>query len=381
MARRRAILFALATVAAIGVAATLVVQAQPSDSAVRTGDVARATSDIAKYNTSTPAARAEAAKFPRFGMSQGFQALTLDSAALGTVLDRVKTTGATSIRLDLPWGEVQPDGPETFRFDRVLKVYDQVLAKGFKVLPVTSGVPPWLVQSQATVDLYYSFLYRAGLELIPRGITTIEVWNEVNLELPPGAYTDFVLKPGAAGFRRAGEELKKTVAIVSSGLAPASTGGGTTAPTDFLSGVYTAGGKGYFDAVGLHPYSWPDDPRIVTPYNWMKRAADLYQIMSRNGDQDKKIWATEFGFPTNSGRAASARQCRRPTSTRASRSGARTRGRGRSSSTRSEISRGATPIPSTISGSSASTERASPRSISSSRPSEGDDSCVIAPET
>jgi hypothetical protein len=66
--------------------------------------------------------------------------------------------------------------------------------------------------------------------------------------------------------------------------------------------VYAAGGGGFFDAVGHHPYNWPYMPlRPEANYNHNAFGGVtpmLYQTMQANGDGAKKIWGTEMGAPT-----------------------------------------------------------------------------------
>ncbi|CAN5357320.1 hypothetical protein BH09ACT1_BH09ACT1_08080 [soil metagenome] len=261
-------------------------------------------SGIAKtYGTSSAASLAQASDYAAYGFSQGFAPLDLAAGRLDTLLDGVVATGATVIRLDLPWDRVQAAGPTDFAFDDVLTVYRAAIAKGLTVLPVTSGMPDWAGQGYPAVSAsYLNFAYHAGLELIPLGITTIELQNEPNLTgITPAQYTELVLIPGAAGFRQAGDALGATVTIVSGGLAPSATSGGHYSQLDFVKGIYAAGGMGYFDVLGTHPYTWPDDPTVASNYNWLKKTTELHELMVDNGDGAKKIWATEFGYPTNSG--------------------------------------------------------------------------------
>ena len=85
----------------------------------------------------------------------------------------------------------------------------------------------------------------------------------------------------------------------------ASTGGdgGATALDDaeFLSRMYAAGARGYFDAIGSHPYGFANSPATRNANNVtdFRRAADQYQVMVENGDGHKAIWATEFGWLLN----------------------------------------------------------------------------------
>ncbi|MCU1407827.1 MAG: hypothetical protein JWQ43_4130 [Glaciihabitans sp.] len=253
-------------------------------------------------NASTTAAQNLTNQFPSYGMSQGYQPLNLSDADLATAFDAIAATGVDAVRLDLNWGQVQAAGSTSFDWTNTLRVYDAALSRGMEVLPVSSGVPGWVDVSDACDQSYMNFVYQAGLKLIPRGITSIELWNEANLgQMSPQIYTLKVLIPGAKGFRAAGVALGQTVGIISTGMAPAATHDIYYSQLDFLTEIYANGGKNYMDAIGNHPYTWPADPSVPGDYNWMIKSSELYAVMEANGDGSKKIWATEFGMPTNLG--------------------------------------------------------------------------------
>jgi polysaccharide biosynthesis protein PslG len=69
---------------------------------------------------------------------------------------------------------------------------------------------------------------------------------------------------------------------------------------DFLTGIYANGGRGFFDAVADHPYTYPamPDDKSGGAY-WWDAMNDLRAIMTTHGDADKSIWMTEYGAPTN----------------------------------------------------------------------------------
>lgn len=94
--------------------------------------------------------------------------------------------------------------------------------------------------------------------------------------------------------------VDRNATVITAGLSPACTCDGSMRAQDFLSGIYAAGGRGYFDAVGMHPYTYPALPTATdgSAY-WWTAMQDLRVIMAQNGDAAKLIWATEYGAPTN----------------------------------------------------------------------------------
>src|SRR5262249_47468539 len=87
---------------------------------------------------------------------------------------------------------------------------------------------------------------------------------------------------------------------ITSGMAPATDSPGySLAPATFLKGIYDHGGGGYFDAVGMHPYTAPHAATIEAPWSPMVQTRDaVYPTMQSHGDGAKKIWGTESGSTT-----------------------------------------------------------------------------------
>jgi hypothetical protein len=62
--------------------------------------------------------------------------------------------------------------------------------------------------------------------------------------------------------------------------------------------VYQYGGRGAFDQLGLHPYSFPYPSTLREAWNTFQQASSLYDLMRWYGESSKRITATEIGFPT-----------------------------------------------------------------------------------
>jgi hypothetical protein len=135
-------------------------------------------------------------------------------------------------------------------------------------------------------------------------VHAFEIWNEENTSAfwtpapSPSAYAA-LLKAAYPAIKQADQ----AATVLTGGLAPAPTDGTNFTPVDFLEGVYAAGGHGSFDAVGAHPYCWPAMPGSAQSWSaWYQMygtATSLRSLMVGHGDAAKKIWATEFGAPTN----------------------------------------------------------------------------------
>jgi hypothetical protein len=135
-------------------------------------------------------------------------------------------------------------------------------------------------------------------------VTTWEIWNEPNVATfwyprpDPEGYTALLLRASAAI-----RAVDPNATIITGGLAPASdsANGSQIDVRSFLTRVYDAGGGRAFDAVGLHPYSFPHLPTYAADYNTFVTTPGLYRVMVDHGDAAKRIWGTEVGAPTAGG--------------------------------------------------------------------------------
>ena len=69
----------------------------------------------------------------------------------------------------------------------------------------------------------------------------------------------------------------------------------------FVQAMYDHGAKGYFDAMGGHPYGFAYEPErdpTEPTVNGLafRRMEQLHQVMAANGDGDTPVWGTEWGW-------------------------------------------------------------------------------------
>ncbi len=135
-----------------------------------------------------------------------------------------------------------------------------------------------------------------------QGLTAVayEIWNEPNLyyewrggDPDPAAYAA-LLKAAYVGIKAA----DSAAIVVTGGLATTGDGAGASVlgDLDFIRGMYQAGARGYFDALGSHPYGGPTAPEDKAGITCFRRAEDQHQVMIEFGDGGTPIWATEFGW-------------------------------------------------------------------------------------
>jgi hypothetical protein len=128
------------------------------------------------------------------------------------------------------------------------------------------------------------------------GVNTFEVLNEPNgcgYRLTAAAYTA-ILQSTYPEIKAADPNST----VLAAGLCPNS---GSNEPYTYITAMYQAGAKGYFDDLNDHAYSIPDTP-LQTSDSWnpWSYLTEIHNIMVANGDGNKKIWITEFGCPTGS---------------------------------------------------------------------------------
>lgn len=212
-------------------------------------------------------------------MYQSYFTSSLSAAQQQAAVAQMKATGTTWLRVDVP---------STFPYDTLIK---DAVAAGIHVDAVLQN---WTTAS--TPAAMASFATQAVNHLKPMGVSTYEVLNEPNGCLGTMTAADYtaILKSSYTAIKAA----DPASAVITAGLCPKS---GSNEPYTYLQAMYAAGAAGYFDAVGMHPYSYPDTPLQTTDtWNPWSYLGQMHAIMTNNGDGNKKIWLTEFGCPTGS---------------------------------------------------------------------------------
>lgn len=249
----------------------------------------------------------------RFGLTYPEILTRVSPARLGQALDDAVALGVGWIRLDLPWDAIQPQSPTASDWSAFDAVVAAASARHIGVLPILQYTPVWarpLTCSQsdhcqpADPNQFSAFAAAAAGRYAPRGVHAWEIWNEPNtggawLPQPdPASYTALVQATVPAI-----KAVDPAATVISGGLAPAATNGRDISQLDFVSGFARAGGLALVDAVGYHPYSYPVPATFPDPGNAWQQISNtptsLHGLMASFAYPNMKIWATEYGAPTN----------------------------------------------------------------------------------
>jgi len=250
---------------------------------------------------------------PQFGMAIGNVLSWLPASQLTAELQDMHSLGVTWIRYDINWSDVQPTNATSYYWS----VYDRVVAAvnqaGMHSLVTIAYTPAWARTAAcksagdtcppANSATFAAFARAVAARYAPQGVHTWEIWNEPNAPSfwkpspNPQAYTT-LLKATAPAIRA----VDAQATILVGGLTGAMTGQGNISAASFLQTIYADGGASSFNAVAIHPYTFPYTPSNAKVYGWEEMAdtpTNLRAIMQANGDSSKKIWITEYGAPTD----------------------------------------------------------------------------------
>jgi polysaccharide biosynthesis protein PslG len=264
------------------------------------------TSSTSTTTTTIPPPRAI-----RAGLSPGFGLTSLPPAQFDAALDAIAATNVRYLRVDFDWSVIQAGGPTSFDWSRTDLLVNGARARHLSIIALLTYTPVWArppgtpdKNPPGNPDDFSRFVSAAAQRYTPLGVTTWEIWNEPNVATfwyprpDPEAYTALLVRASAAI-----RLVEPESTIISGGLAPASdtASGSQIDVRTFLTRVYADGGGRSFDAVGLHPYSFPNLPTFPADFNTFLTAPALYQVMVDHGDGTKRIWGTEIGAPTAGG--------------------------------------------------------------------------------
>jgi hypothetical protein len=209
----------------------------------------------------------------------------------------------------IPWAGVEATD-DVWTWADVDRMVDSAAARDMQVQAFLNSTPGWAVVPgtpplggpPADLQQYSEFVSMVATRYAGK-ISAYEIWNEPNFyqfwqPTPDAAAYTALLKVGYTAIKAADPN-----AVVIGGVIAAAPDTGTKAVNSvrFLKEMYQAGAAGYFDALSYHPYHYYIKFSQGGPYptSPLTLVTQMHDVMVANGDGNKKIWATEYGEPSD----------------------------------------------------------------------------------
>lgn len=244
----------------------------------------------------------------------------VDDWKIHRTLRLISEAGFKWIRQEFPWEDIEIEGKGVFRdrrhggdlssWEKYDHIVDLAEEYGIQIIARLDNPPAWsraagnelgTLAPPDDYEDYGDFVY-AVVSRYQGRIKYYQIWNEPNIypewgeaAVDPEAYTELL----KVGYQRAKEADPEAI-ILSAGLAP------TTERTErnledliFLQRMYDAGARDYFDILSVQGYGlWngPTDRRAHPDRANFSRVLLIRELMVRNGEASKPIWASEVGW-------------------------------------------------------------------------------------
>jgi spore germination protein YaaH len=271
---------------------------------------------VAKAAGGAPAAAAAPVAVPRGSFGYGVQAHFL-SQDHGQVINATRGMGFNWVKQQVRW-EFHEPGRGQYSFGELDRMVDACSANGISVLFSVVVAPKWATSGgnhyPANNQDFWNFMGVLAKHFRGR-VKAYEVWNEQNLQrewgapLSASAYVQLL-----SGAYQAIKAADPSAIVVSGAPTPTGMNDGVTAINDriYLEQMYQAGLARWCNAVGVHPSGFANPPSSRWPagndpargyddhpsFFFRNTMEDYRNIMVKYGDAGKKLWPTEFGWPT-----------------------------------------------------------------------------------
>ena len=242
----------------------------------------------------------------------------VEEAKIRRTFEMIKDAGFGWVKQEMVWGEIEiprkgahydekVGEEDTWRkYDRIVDLANEY---GLKLILRLDTSPAWARPGTTWLQTppdnladYGDFVYEVVKRYRGR-VTHFQIWNEPNLSyewgnrpVDPAGYVELL----KVAYTRAKEANPQAV-ILAAAMAP-TIEDSPRALNDlvFVQRMYEAGAKDWFDIMSANPYglrSGPDDRRrdLTDDVNF-SRPILLRELMVRNGDAHKPIWAAETGW-------------------------------------------------------------------------------------
>ncbi|TVR68737.1 MAG: hypothetical protein EA415_15760 [Sphaerobacteraceae bacterium] len=233
------------------------------------------------------------------------------------VFDMVEGAGFNWIKVQARWSELHRE-PNWVDVAPLKRIIDHANDRGLNIVVSVTNSPGWLnANGGIPNDLNaFGFFMETLASEFEGQVHGWEIWNEQNLAYEVGGFVDpneyvELLKVGYEAVK-AGDPKAP---VLFGGLTPTGVNDPNIAIDDitYLERVYAYNNgevSNYYDHLGAHPGSNNNPPDTMYPHNigpgewsthpsfYFRRMEQQRAVMVQNGDADKQIWLTEFGWTT-----------------------------------------------------------------------------------
>ncbi len=254
---------------------------------------------------------------PPFGVNTFFEQ-EVEEAKIRQSMELIRDAGFKFIRQEFPWEDLEPNRKGEFydtkfnhptwdKYDRIVELANEY---DLEIIARLDHPPAWTRADGnargnfAPPDDFenYGDFVNAVVSRYRGKIKFYQLWNEPNIypewgeqDVNANDYTRLL----KIGYARA-KEADPNAVIISAGLAQTlETGPRNVSDLIFLQQMYDAGAKDYFDILAVMNYglfTGPGDHRADASRTNFSRPVLVREIMVKNGDANKPIWAMEIGW-------------------------------------------------------------------------------------
>lgn len=227
-----------------------------------------------------------------------------DPATRRRILDDLAAAGVRYVRMDVAWGALQPE-PGTFDLAGGVADVDarmaEIAARDMKVLLLFHWAPRWASGTSAKNGVprdatEFGVAAAWAARRWQDTLTGIELLNEPDkqeflADTSPATYTELVTTAYPLI-----KQAAPDVTVVA--------GAPTYVNTSWYAQFFALGGAHHFDALGIHPYMGlsdapPDSCDTGNIEHYPCNIPKLVELMQANGDGDRSIWVTEYGWSSH----------------------------------------------------------------------------------
>lgn len=255
----------------------------------------------------------------------GIQAQLWQNGEKGAIAGQVRDIGFTWVKAQVRW-EFAEDQPGHVNWGEMDQIIDAMHGNGINVLFSIVTAPQWTRPDKPGTggppndfNVFAAFVGNVAARYCGR-LGAIEVWNEQNLQrewegfpLDPALYMDLL--------RRSYTAIKNncpSILVISGAPTPSGNSPVAIDDVDYLRGMYAHGLARYSDGVGVHPSGFAHPPEVTvqdwqagryTPppshfdhrsFYFRSTMEEYRNVMVANGDVNKRLWPTEFGWGSSS---------------------------------------------------------------------------------